>query len=203
MASCNRRTRWSAIAALAAVLLFSACGVEDVNPSKVFVFSFESGTTEGWYSGSADANPPVDWNINRVVDMSSDSISSMRFYLDNANGNAKIWMERMFSVDSAADYRVDVRYQFATSDYGSTGLWKMVAGAGPRAVSLADELVFHDDTGNGSGSDIGFQWRYKAYSFDTKSSNSGKVFVNIGIWGTTNRSRVYYYDQILVSFTRR
>ena len=73
--------------------------------------------------------------------MSSDSVSSMRFYLDNANGNAKIWMERMFSVDSAADYRVEVRYHFATADYGSTGLWKIVAGAGPRAVSLADELV--------------------------------------------------------------
>jgi hypothetical protein len=199
---CRDGRRPLAIAALAAIILLAACGVEDTNPSRVYVFSFESGA-EGWYTKSADADPPVDWNINRVIDMSSDSISSMRFYLDNANSGAKIWMERMFSVDSAADYRVEVRCQFATRDYGSTNLWTVVAGAGPRAVSSADELTERDDTGNGSGTDVGFLWRFKSYAFDTRSSNSGKVFVNIGLWGTTKATRIYYIDQVLVSFRRK
>jgi hypothetical protein len=203
MSLSTRIAKWSAVAAIALVLLLAACGIEDVNPSKVFVFSFESGT-EGWYSNGADLdNPSVDWSINRAVDMSVDSVSSMRIYLDNDNGRAKIWMERMFSVDSAANYRVDVRYQLATRDYGSSGLWTIIAGVGPRAISLTDELVYHDDTANGAGSDVGYLWRYKSYSFDTKSSNAGKLFVNIGIWGTTTGARSYYLDQVLVSFTRR
>ncbi|MFZ1946582.1 MAG: hypothetical protein WAW06_03490 [bacterium] len=189
--------------ALAATALLVGCGLDEVTPARVYVSSFEGGM-DSWYANGTDVtNPPVNWNIQRAVDMSRDSISSVRFQLDNSNGKGKIWMERAFSADSSGDYRVRVSYQFATRDYGTAGLWQIIAGAGPRAVSFPEELIYHADTGNGSGSDVGYVWRYRDYTFDIRSSSTGKVFVSIGVWGTTLGARTYYVDQVVVSLQKR
>jgi hypothetical protein len=190
------------LAVAAAALLFG-CGVDENPPSRVYVSSFEAGM-DSWYANGTDVNnPPVNWNVQRAVDMSADSISSMRFYLDNSNGRGKIWMERAFDADSSGDYRVRVSYQFATRDYGTAGLWQIIAGAGPRAVSFPEELIYHADTGNGSGSDVGYVWRYRDYTFDLRSSSAGKIFVSVGVWGTTVAARTYYVDQVVVSLQKR
>jgi hypothetical protein len=195
--------RLTAALALVAALSLWGCGVDENPPARVYVSSFEGGM-DSWYAGATDVtNPPVNWSVQRAVDMSSDSISSVRLYLDNSNGRGKVWMERAFSADSSGDYRVRVSYQFATRDYGTAGLWKIIAGAGPRAVSFPEELGYHEDTGNGSGSDVGYLWRYKDYSFDIRSSSTGKIFVSVGVWGTTVAARTYYLDQVVVSLQKR
>jgi hypothetical protein len=192
-----------AIAALLVGLLPCSCGVDENAPARYFVFSFE-GATLGWSTNGVDlGNPPDVYTIQRAVDMARDSVSSVKFYLQNLNGIAKIWMERGFDVDSSADYQVTVQYSFATSDWGGTEPWTILTGVTPRAVSTAEELGIQGDTYNGSFSDVGFRWLSKRYTFDAHSNSQGKLYVQIGIWGRTVATRVYYVDSVYISFARR
>ena len=192
------------IAALLLCLLPSGCGVGDENtPSRYFVFSFE-GANLGWNTTGVDLdNPAVVYSIQRAVDMARDSVSSAKFYLQNLNGRAKIWMERSFDLDSSADYQVTVQYSFASKDWGDTEPWTILTGVSPRAVSTAQELGIQGDTYNGSASDVGFRWLSKKYTFDAHSNSQGRLYVHIGFWGTTVATRVYYVDSVFISFARR
>jgi len=192
------------VSCLAILVMVCACGEgDDIRPSQYYVFSFE-GSMQGWSTNGTDLdNPSVVWYIQRAVDMSRDSVSSAKFYLANLNDKAKIWMERVFEVDSSADYRVTVRYSFATRDWGQANLWNILTGVSPRAVSVPEELGYQGNTGTGTSSDVGFVWTSRSYDFDVRSSSSGRLYVHIGVWGTWETTRVYYVDLVSVSFTRR
>lgn len=192
-----------AAAALLLCLLPCACGVDQEDAARYFVFSFE-GPTLGWSTGGVHLdNPAVVYNIQRAVDVARDSVSSAKFYLQNLNGRAKIWMERAFDVDSSADYEVTVQYSLATADWDGVAPWTILTGVGPRAVSTVDELGIQGTTANRSSSDVGFLWVSKRYTFDAHSSSAGKVYIHIGVWGTTVATRVYYVDSVYISLKRR
>lgn len=197
-------TRCLIVSCLVVLLLACACGEsEDFKPSQYYIFSFED-SMQGWSAHGADLdNPSVVWYVQRAVDMSRDSVSSAQFYLENLNEKAKVWMERVFSVDSSADYRVTVRYNLATRDWGHSNLWTLLTGVSPRAVSMPEELGLQGDTGTGTASDVGYYWLYKTYDFDVRSSSAGKLYVHIGVWGTSKATRTYYVDLVSISFTRR
>ena len=192
---------------LVAAMLGVACTVAGcgdnltgVTPSQSYVFSFEN-DTQGWTDRAMDIdNPPVEWNIQRAIDMARDGTASMKFYLANYNDKGKIWMERAFEVDSSANYRVDVRYQFATSDFGQANLWRIITGVQSHPVTSVDDLTMRDDTGNGANSDAGYLWTGKQYTVDRRSSAGGKIYVSIGVWGTWETPRTYYVDFVYIAF---
>ena len=194
---------------LVAALLALAClgwgctdQVTNPRPSKGFVFSFE-GSMEGWSKNGLDLeNPTVAWDIGLNLDMARDSTSSVRFYLDNVNDKAKIYIERAFAVDTSADYHVRVTYQLASRDFGDVNLWTIITGATSRPVASVGDLTPQGNTGNGYPSDVGPVWMYKSYEFDLRSSDAGKIYVQIGIWGTSEFPRTYYLDPVYVSFTK-
>jgi hypothetical protein len=195
--------RCLALACLAVLLLACACGEpEEIRPSQYYIFSFE-GSMEGWNANGVDLeNPAVAWYVQRAVDMSRDSVSSAQFYLENLNERAKIWMERVFNVDSSADYHVTVRYSLASRDWAGTSLWTILTGVSPRAVSVPEELGYQDDTGTGTPSDVGHRWLYKTYEFEVHSSSTGKLYVHIGVHGKSKATRTYYVDLISVAFAK-
>lgn len=192
------------VSCLLIFLLVCACGEnDDFTPSQYYVFSFED-SMQGWSSQGVDLdNPAVVWYVQRAVDMSRDSVSSAVIYLDNLNEKAKIWMQRMFAVDSSADYHVAVRYSMATRDWGNSDLWTILTGVSSRAVSTPEELGYQGNTGTGTSSDVGYFWLYKTYEFDVRSSSAGRLYVHIGVWGTSKATRSYYVDMVSISFTRK
>lgn len=190
---------------LALVCIAAGCSETFTGPAAnpYFVFSFE-GSMEGWTKNGVDLDsPPVRWEISLSPDMARDGSSSVRFFVNNINDKSKIYIERTFAVDTSATYRVGVQYYLATSDWGQANLWTLITGATSHPAASAADLTFQGSTGNGRGSDVGPVWVYQAYEFDVKSSNAGKICVQVGVWGNSEFGRSYYLDAVHVSFTRK
>jgi hypothetical protein len=177
--------------------------VTNPDPSRYFVFSFE-GSMEGWSKSALDIdNPPVTWEISLTLDMARDSTSSVRFYVNNINDKSKIYIERGFDADAGVDYKVRVSYQLASRDWGQANLWTIITGATTLPAASPTDLETQGSTGNGYGSDVGPMWMYRSYEFnDVRASDAGKIYVQIGIWGTSEFARTYYLDSVYVILTR-
>ena len=170
--------------------------------SSPFSFSFEEGL-QGWAARGLDldlANSTIDWDINTSQDLARGGSSSLEFYLENLNDKGKIWIEQSFEVEPNRLYHVDVSYTFASTDWGDMNWFRIITGVLTKSPSSREELVYQDYTGNGAGSDIGFLWLDKTYSFIIQSDSNGSLFVIIGIWGVWETPRTYYVDNVEVTF---
>ena len=99
----------------------SACeGTADIviHPEFDLSYSFESGL-EQWSGDGVDLfDPIVTWSAERTGQQASVGGSSVQLSLDNANGVAKIWIERGFTVDPSRAYNVDMSFDIGTADSG-------------------------------------------------------------------------------------
>ena len=164
-----------------------------------YSFSFEE-NMEGWQPNGKDLdNPPVEWSIERSEDMATDGNYAAKFYLNNVNDAGKIWLERIFQVKPSQSYKVDIEYDFATSDWGDMNLWTIITGAIPATGKV--EPVFQGNTGNNASEETGYRWLTKSYNIEVNSGSQGHVIVMIGVWGTWETGRTYYVDNIDVTFT--
>jgi hypothetical protein len=167
-----------------------------------YLFPFEN-DLEGWVVKGADlGEPPVTWSITRSGEVTRGGRSAAIFNLSNTNGQAKIWLERIFPMEPGQRYRVRVEYDFASADWGDVNLWRLVTGVAPGQFHGSDDLVYQGDTGNGLGSAAGYQWLEKAYDFTVQADAEGKVYAAIGIWGTWEAERRYFLDNVRITFTR-
>jgi len=183
---------------VAAIVVVSVMGVYFYlsRPLKEYSVSFEDGWDD-WEAQGIDLNdPPVNWTIERTDDHSDDGDYSMKLYLNNMNDQGKIWVQRSFDMDPNRGYKVKLSFSFASSDFGSFNLWKIIAGAGPKEPSSMDELTFHGNTGNGYMEDVGYKWMDKEYTLNARSNSDGELYVYIGVWGTWETGRTYYIDDI-------
>ena len=192
---------------LSLLILAAGCTdkVTNPRPAQYFVFSFETtqgGPLEGWVTYTADIDNQH-WSITRTLDRAKDGISSAKFSLDDVGGKGKIWIQRIFPVDTSADYHVTVGYQFATSDFGTTGFWRIITGARPYLVESAGELIYQDDTRNWSNTNVGHLWIGKSYQFDVQSNSRGQIYVQIGIRGDGEGFRTYYLDSVYLAFSKK
>jgi|GEM_PF-1566431 len=163
-------------------------------------YSFETGM-QGWQSDGADLdNPPVEWSIERSQYISSDGDYSVELYLNNLNDAGKIWVERVFRVLPDQPYSVDLKYDFASRDWGDINLWTIISGAVPAGPDVAP--VFQGNTGNNAEQDAGYVWLDKSYHFETMSNSDGEIMVMIGIWGTWETARTYYLDKVEINIDR-
>lgn len=161
-------------------------------------FSFEEGM-DGWKAVGTDLdNPPVEWSITRTQKMAKDGKTSLMLNLDNMNDMGKIWIQKEISVKPNCPYKVQVKYAFASADYGDMNLWTIITGVS--AEPPINNLIYQDTTGAGSEMGSGFKWLSKSYSFDVISNPDGKLYVSIGVWGTWETKRTYYLDSIEITY---
>jgi len=188
---------------IAVLFLFSGCAEKQVS-----FFSFEH-DMEGWNVNGTDLeldDSTIYWTITRSQERAKDGNTSVKFALDNLNDAGKIWMERPFIVESNHTYRVTVEYAFASADFGNFNLFKIITGVQQNPPQTGDDLVDiynnnKDHTGNGDSSDLGYKWLNKKYEFTTQSGEDGRLYVVIGIWGTWETYRTYYFDSVRVTLT--
>ncbi|MFO8011082.1 MAG: hypothetical protein R6U89_09780 [Dehalococcoidia bacterium] len=183
------------------MIIASACDDSDETSSESdYRFSFEEGM-EGWSPDGTDLdNPPVQWSIQRSSELASDGEKGIKLFLDNVNDAGKIWIERAFELDPDRQYKVEVEYDFATSDWGDFNLWRIIAGVSSQSPETAGDLTFHEDTGNRAEEDIGYIWLRKSHEFEAKTGSSGDLHVFIGVWGNWETPRTYYIDNLNVRF---
>lgn len=175
------------------------------DPPPSSIFSFEN-DMEGWVVRGTDlvlaGDREIAWSIDRSCEVVHDGKYSLRLYLENLNDAGKIWIERRFTVMPNVRYHVNVKFAFASQDYGSVNLWRIIAGVLPRSPQTRDDLIYQGDTGISADTGPGFMWLEKSYDFDATSASRGELFVILGIWGTYETPRTYYLDAVQVTFTR-
>jgi hypothetical protein len=180
-----------------------AC-TDGTNPDRVIdqTFSFET-SFDGWAARAIDDNDGGSvalWQVSRSSARATDGEWAVELSLENYTDAAKVWLGRQFVVAPNRNYRVTIEFDLATADYGQLNLFRLIAGALPRAVGDRSDLapVFRGETGNGQSSDVGFRWLPKAYQTVTRSGSDGRLHVLFGIWGTYETTRHYYFDAVRV-----
>jgi hypothetical protein len=158
-----------------------------------------------WSADGTDLDdPPVTWSIERSQDRAAEGAWSVRLSLDNLNDQGKIWIEQAIgNLEPGRRYDVRMSFSLASADFGTINLWRIIAGASGTDPENAAQLIFQDETGNGAGSDVGFRWIEKSYQMEAVTSAEGTLWFAIGVWGTSEFSRAYYIDDVVIVLTRQ
>ena len=197
--------RWLPIASAVGVLA-GACGASTDEPflRQTFGFTFESDPGDWVADGTDLEDPPVTWSVERSDELAERGDWSIRLSLDNLNDAGKIWMERAFELRPGATYDVEVAFDFASADFGDVGLWTIIAMVSEADPETVEDLVFRDETGNGSSTDVGHVWGTRSYALGTATADGdGLLWVALGVWGTFETPRTYFIDDLELIFTLR
>ncbi|MFY9610253.1 MAG: hypothetical protein WAU45_16770 [Blastocatellia bacterium] len=194
--------RWVVCLLISAFLSSSLVGANSGGTAKgtSLFFSFEDGMEE-WTAGGTDL--PLEWSITRSQDIAKDGNTSLKLFLANFNDAGKIWIERAFVVEPGQTYQVNVKYSFASNDYGLINSTKMFTAVLERSPKTRQDLIpaYQDFTGAGdSGS--GYKWLKKKHEFNVLSRDEGMLHIIVGIWGVFERPYTYYVDQVQVTLTK-
>jgi hypothetical protein len=164
--------------------------------------SFESGLGQ-WTPEALDlGEPPGAWSVQGSTEEASAGTHSVELTLDNVSDAGKVWIERDLEVAPAQAYEVEISFDLASADFGTLNLWTVIAGAHTAPPQAADELIFQDDTGNGASTDDGYHWVSKRYTVHAQSDEEGHLHVTLGVWGTSETARTYYFDNVRLQLTR-
>lgn len=202
--------RAATIARFAGVLALGVMACSDPSgpiPPREENWSFEAGM-EAWTAAAADIHvggTPIDWWARLSTARASHGSRSVEIYMDNRTDAAKVWIVRPFAVEPNRDYVVHLNFDFASRDYGDVNLFQLLAGASPTAPVTGAEVLAvartNMSTGNGAGSDVGFQWSHRYMTKGVRSSPNGSLYILVGVWGTWETPRTYYVDNVSVELT--
>lgn len=188
---------------LSALLLPVACADDGTGPGdgSLVASSFETGFDGFAVDGTDLDDPPVEWEIERSMELAFDGDWSVRLELDNLNDAGKIWIERRVELEPNQAYDVDVDYAFASADFGDVNAWTIIAGATSSDPEIADDLPFQGSTANGEQE--GHVWLERSHEQTLTTGPEGEAWVAFGVWGTSEFPRTYYVDDVRVVFRPR
>jgi hypothetical protein len=124
--------------------------------------------------------------------------------MDNLTDAAKIWLERSIKVAPNKPHRVTISFDLASSDYGDVNLFSILANVLPYNPTTRDDVTagvkggdFPEGTYNGGVQD--FVWLDKSLTKSVTSRDDGMLYFILGIWGTWEGARTYYFDDLKVT----
>ncbi len=182
-------------------VLFSGCmqPMDSDGLQTSFWYSFEE-DMQGWQINGTDlVDPPINWSVNRSDAYAVNGSYAVRLYLDNVNDAGKIWMEKVFAAQPNQLYLVMVSYQFATADFGDFNLFNLITTVSGDGFFDRDDLNYEDDTGHHTDAE-GYVWLEKSFEYFVETDENGEIYINIGVWGSWETSRMYYVDAVNISF---
>ncbi len=196
-----RRSRWYLIFALAA----AGAGCDRL-PEAVIVpefdlaYSFEAGL-DGW-TASASELAAGSWAAEGYTERATDGSRSARFSLTNPGGAGKVWITRELELTPDKSYTADISFDLATAEHGTADAWKLILSARAEPPSSAASLDFQGDTSSGQATGTGIAWTVKRFVVPAQADDEGRLYLSLGIWGTTAGTRTYWLDNIRVVLTR-
>ena len=180
-------------------------GTVDVVPELEDRFSFEGGL-EGWsVAASGLGEPPQPWQVSVTAAESTDGDQSLRLFLDNRSAQGRAFIRRRVSLVPDTDYRAELTFQWGTRDTGGVGVWNLIAGVGRDEPRSGAGLVTVGDTGSdGVGSQGALQWVDKSATLDFRTApDDGRMWIAMGLWGTSPFAREYFLDDVVLTIRRR
>jgi len=170
--------------------------------------SFEGGVS-AWSINSMDivvGSSIIDWYVASSDDMASHGSLSAKLYMDNATDAAKVWLERKIIVSPNRTYSVTISFDFASHDHGDINNFSILANVFPQQPTTREDIVsgvqdgdFPEGTFNGGVED--FVWLEKSITKSVKAVEDGEIHIILGIWGTWEGARTYYFDNLKITLT--
>ncbi len=162
--------------------------------------TFET-TLAPWVPDGTDLDePPVEWSIERSDERANEGDWSAELTLENLNDAGKIWLETSVQrLVPGVTYDVRLAFDFGSSD-GEINAWRIIAGASPNNPETVDDLVFRESTAVPGGD---FTWTRKEYEFEATANLQGTLTFMIGVWGTSEFTRTYFVDDVVIEIIRR
>lgn len=168
--------------------------------------SYEDGFP-AWTINSLDVEVnkvEIDWYVVSSDERASNGLSSAKLYMDNMTDAAKIWLERSIKVAPNKNHQVTISFDLASSDYGDVNLFSILANVLPYNPTTRDDVTagvsdgdFPEGTHNGGVQD--FVWLDKSLTKSVTSRDDGMLYFILGIWGTWEGARTYYFDDLRVT----
>lgn len=168
--------------------------------------SFEDGFP-AWTINSLDVEVDtveIDWYVATSDERASHGLSSAKLYVDNLTDAAKIWLERSVKATPNRAYRVTISFDLASSDYGDVNLFSILANVLPYNPATRDDVTagvlagdFPEGTHNGGVRD--FVWLDKSLTKSVTTRDDGRLYFILGIWGTWEGERTYYFDDFTLA----
>jgi hypothetical protein len=193
--------------AFTCVLFLAGFAAASPEPELVAFFSFEQ-DFEGWATEHIKGfDPNEDWSVTRSQDRARDGSTSLRFFFqgtfDLSAGPS--WIVRPFSLTPAQTYQVLVDFYLATPFSNDTiNAPTIIAGASQvPPVTFQDLTPFLQDFGFNEKS-FGFKYRWvkKQYEFTAQPSDSGQIYVIVGLRDFGEISTLYI-DSVRIACIRR
>ncbi|UCG60840.1 MAG: hypothetical protein JSV52_10975 [Candidatus Zixiibacteriota bacterium] len=170
--------------------------------------SFENGISS-WTAHSLDDKVdtlPIDWHFVPSDEMASQGSRSAKLYMENLTDAAKIWLEQALEVTPNKTYSVVISFDLASADYGEVNLFELLANVLPRKPLTRDDVVsgvrngdFPEGTYNGGVE--GYVWLPKSLTREITTNRDGQLYFILGIWGTWEGARTYYFDNLRITVT--
>ncbi len=165
-------------------------------------YSFEN-DLEGWTPRGTDLESgtgSIGWSITRSEEIWDDGKTSVKFDLDNLNSKGKIWIEKAVVVEPRNIYRAIIDFSFA-SRFRSDPKFNFITGILRHSPETGEDLepAYQGDADN-AGHPV---WLHKGYEFKVKSKKARVLYVVIGISGTAQAHRTYWFDNVCIILTKQ
>jgi hypothetical protein len=188
---------------LAIVLLAAACRVYISSTSGTFFFSFNTGF-EGWSTRGTDlqfGDGTVSWSITLTQAKAYEGSTSVELFLNNLNGEGKIWIEKPFAVKPHRTYQVTVEYALSpVLAWDELDSFRLITAALPSSPRSSADLTgyYFDPKLNGPPAPSGSQWAVKRFQFTVASGDQSSLYVVVGMWGVWDAPLSMWIDSLKV-----
>lgn len=168
---------------------------------------------ENWSAHALDieiGGDTIEWAVEPSGEFATDGAHSIKLFANNRTDAAKVWAERSFDLEPNSTYRVQVEYQFGTSDWGDINNWRIITGAHSEPPRSHEALTYQGRTGHDEDTKD-LVWLQKSYtlgpvsasrseSLTAETNEEGRLYVTVGVWGTYEVGRTYCVDEVSVTF---
>ena len=163
-------------------------------------YSFENGL-EGWTVSSADLGAGS-WAAESSTERATDGTRSVRLSLGNPGGAGKGWITRELQLTPNKSYTAEISIDLATADHSVADAWKLILTARETPPAGAASLDFQGDTSSGRDTAMGVTWVEKRFVVPVQADDEGKLYLSLGVWGTSPGTRTYWVDHVQLVLTR-
>ena len=142
------------------------------------------------------------WAAEASTERATAGSRSVRFSLANPGGAGKVWITRELELTPNKSYTAEISFDLATSEHGVAEGWKLILCARATPPATAAALDFLGDTSSGQATTTGIVWAQKRFTIPVQADAEGRLYLSVGVWGTTAGTRTYWLDNIRVVLTR-
>ncbi len=162
-------------------------------------YDFENGLGDWAVDAHAPTDPetgePVTWATQPASNMSFSGNSSLLFYIDGAQDDGTIWIERTLTVGANASRLVNLKFQLWSDSESFNTLAAVVGYVGDKDPEEEADFQVLGVANQVSG------WKGYSFSSEIIAGSDGVVHVALGISVRWEADLTYYIDDVTLTLT--